>query len=238
VSEPGADEPRGFFDRPGVRRFLGSALIAPYLLLVKATSRIVIDPPDYWERMKRDGPVIFLSWHGQSNMAFPLVPDKRSMAVLISHHPDGQLVAGMANALGYDVISGSGASSRQPTGTGGVAAFRTMQRALRAGQHVAITADIPPEPGRHVSRGVLALARKTGRPLYAMATSTSRRKVLDRVWDKMQINLPFSRVGFAIEGPIDLSDMSVSEDQHAAVLAGSLDRVLEKAVALADGKPI
>lgn len=235
MSEAATDEPSGFFNRPEVRRFIGSALIAPYLRFIKATSRIVIDPPDYWERMRRDGPVIFISWHGQSNMAFPIVPDKGSMAVLISHHPDGQLVAGMAKALGYSVISGSGASARQPTGTGGVAAFRAMQRALKAGQHVAITADIPPEPGRHVSRGVLALARKTGRPLYAMATSTSRRKVLDRVWDKMQISLPFSRVGFAIEGPIDLSDMSVSEDAHADVLAESLDRVLARAFALADG---
>lgn len=237
MSEAGADEPSGFFNRPGVRRFLGSALIAPYLLFIKATSRIVVDPPDYFERMTRDGPVIFISWHGQSNMAFPLVPDKRSMAVLISHHPDGQLVAGMASALGYKIVSGSGASARQPTGTGGVAAFRTMQRSLRAGLHVAITADIPPEPGRHLSRGVLALARKSGRPLYAMATATSRRKVLDRVWDRMQINFPFSRVGFAIEGPIDLSDTSVSEDVHAERLTKSLDRVLERAFALADGKP-
>ena len=235
MSEAAPDEPSGYFNRPGVRRFLGSALIAPYLRFVKATSRIAIDPPDYWERMKRDGPVILISWHGQSNLAYVLMPEKK-FAILVSNHPDGQIMAGLAATFGYRVVAGSGASTRQRTGTGGLSGFRTMAKALGEGFHVFATGDVPPEPGRHVSRGIVALARLSGRPVYTMATASSRRKVLDRVWDKMQFNLPFSRLSMVIEGPFDMSEAAGPEADHISALARSLDRVLDRALALADSQ--
>ena len=98
------------------------------------------------------------------------------------------------------------------------------------------TADIPPEPGRNVSLGMIALARRTGRPIYAIATATSRRKILERVWDKMQLNFPFSTIAFACEGPIYMTDPAVTDEAYAADLAQRLDRVLAKAFDMADGK--
>lgn len=236
MSDGGEDVPGGFFNRPGIRRFLGSALIAPYLRFVKATSRVVIEPADYWQRLSADGPVILISWHGQSNLAYVLMPE-RNFAILVSNHPDGQIMAGLASTFGYRVVAGSGASTRQRTGTGGLSGFRTMVKALGDGFHVFATGDVPPEPGRHVSRGIVALARLSGRPVYTMATASSRRKVLDRVWDKMQFNLPFSRVSMVIEGPFDMSEAAGPEAGHLAALAQSLDRVLEGAIALADSAP-
>ena len=84
--------------------------------------------------------------------------------------------------------------------------------------------------------GMIALARRSGRPVYAIATATSRRKILERVWDKMQLNFPFSTIGFACEGPFYMTDAAVSDEAYAAELSKSLDRVLQKAFDLADGK--
>ena len=232
----GPDAPVKWIDRPGVRNFIGTALIGSYIKFVRATSRVVADPPDFWERAQADWPAIAVSWHGQSNLAYVVMPQPERVALLISMHPDGMMMGAMAQSLGYQVVEGSGASTRQAHGTGGLAAFRAMLKVLKSGTTLFATADIPPEPGRNVSLGMIALARKTGRPVYAIATATSRRKILDRVWDKMQLNFPFSTIAFACEGPVLMTDPAVSDEAYAADLAKSLDRVLAKAFDMADGK--
>src|SRR5262249_45379585 len=120
-------------------------------------------------------------------------------------------------------------------GTGGLTAFRNMLKGLKRGTTLFATADIPPEPGRNVSLGMIALARRTGRPGYAIATATARRKILDRVRDKMQLNFPFSPIAFACEGRVYMTDEAVTDEAYAAGLSKSLDRVLAKAFAMADG---
>jgi len=236
VSDVAVPEKERWIDRPGVRKFLGRVLIGNYLRFLRMTSRVVADPPDFWESAHKDWPAIAVSWHGQSNLAYVVMPEPQRVALLISMHPDGQMMGAMARSLGYQTIDGSGASERQKHGTGGLTAFRNMLKVLKSGTTLFATADIPPEPGRNVSMGMIALARRSGRPVYAIATATSRRKVLERVWDRMQLNFPFSTIAFACEGPVYMTDTAISDEQYAAELAKSLDRVLQKAFDMADGK--
>lgn len=231
----GAPTP-GLKDHPFVRWLTGAVLIGGYLRLIKATSRVVYDPPDCWEQAQANWPVIGVSWHGQSNLAYACIPETENLALLISNHPDGRMAAAMAKSFGYQTIDGSGASERQSSGTGGLGAFRAMLKALKAGTSLFATADIPPVPGRNVSLGMIALARRTGRPIIAIATASSRRKVLERVWDKMQINYPFSTIAFCAEPPLWVTDPAVSDEAYAAALKPMLDRALERAFAIADGK--
>lgn len=236
MSDVAVPEKERWIDRPGVRQFLGRVLIGNYLRFLRLTSRVVADPPDFWESAHKDWPAIAVSWHGQSNLAYVVMPQPQRVALLISMHPDGMMMGAMARSLGYQTIDGSGASERQKHGTGGLTAFRNMLKVLKSGTTLFATADIPPEPGRNVSMGMIALARRSGRPVYAIATATSRRKVLDRVWDKMQLNFPFSTIAFACEGPVYMTDAAITDEQYAAELATSLDRVLQKAFDMADGK--
>jgi lysophospholipid acyltransferase (LPLAT)-like uncharacterized protein len=210
-------QPR-WIDRPGVRNFLGQVLIGSYIRFVRLTSRVVADPPDFWEKAQPDWPAIAVSWHGQSNLAYVVMPEPQRVALLISMHPDGMMMGAMARSLGYQTIDGSGASDRQKHGTGGLTAFRNMLKV------------------RNVSLGMIALARRSARPVYAIATATSRRKILDRVWDKMQLNFPFSTIAFACEGPFYMTDAAVTDETYAAQLHDTLDRVLQKAFDMADGK--
>lgn len=220
-------------DHPRTRWALGTFVLGGYLRLVRATSRVVFDLPDRWENA--DWPVIGVSWHGQSNLAYIGTPKVGKFAILVSRHPDGQMAAANARSFGYGTIDGSGASDRQRHGTGGVGAFRAMLRALESGQSLFLTADIPPVPGRQVSPGVIALARRSGRPVYAMATASSRRRVLEHVWDKMQINYPFSRIGYAACGPLIMDDPDRPDEDYAAELKLLLDEALRRALAAADG---
>src|SRR4051794_26694289 len=134
-------------DRPAFRNFLGRVLIGSYIKFVRLTSRVVADPPDFWEKAQPDWPAIAVSWHGQSNLAYVVMPQPQRVALLISMHPDGMMMGAMAKSLGYQTIDGSGASARQSHGTGGLTAFRSMLKVLKSGTPLFATADIPPEPG-------------------------------------------------------------------------------------------
>lgn len=211
------------------RRALGWAILAPYLRFVRATSRVVYDPPDFWARVDANWPALLTSWHGQSTLSYSVFPQPYRFGVMASLHPDGQIVAGLARSFGVTLISGSGASDRQRHGTGGVAAFRQTLRLLKDGYSAFATGDVPPVRGRNLSPGLIAMAQRSGRPIFCIAIVSSRRWVLERVWDKMIFPLPFSRIAFVGEGPFYCE----SETSAGAVKA-SLDRVLEKAFLLAD----
>ena len=233
---PATPEARGLKDHPFTRWLVGAVLIGGYLRLIRMTSRVVYDPPDCWQRAQADWPVIAVSWHGQSNLAYACIPDTSNLALLISNHPDGQMAAAMARSFGYRTIEAAGTSDARAQASGGLAAFRGMLKALRDGTTLFATADIPPIPGRTVSLGMIALARRSGRPVFAIATASSRRRILTRVWDRMQMNYPFSTIAFVAEGPIWMTDKAVSDEAYAAELKAALDRVLERAFAIADGK--
>lgn len=224
-----------FKDRPLVRWFMGAVLIGGYIRLIKLTSRTVYDPADCWSRAEADAPFIAASWHGQSNLAYACTPHPGRVALLISNHPDGRMAAALGRSFGFQTVDGSGASDRQAHGTGGLSAFRNMLKALKAGTSLFLTADIPPVPGREVAPGVIALARRSGRPVWAMATASSRRRIL-KVWDRMQMNYPFSTIAFAAEGPLVMTDPAVRDEDYAMQLKVLLDRALERAFAIADEK--
>lgn len=63
---------------------------------------------------------------------------------------------------------------------------------------------------REAGQGIVLLAKLSGRPILPVAFTTSRRKVLEKSWDKTTINLPFGRgstvVGQPIEVPADADE--------------------------------
>ena len=72
-------------------------------------------------------------------------------------------------------------------------ALIALKKSLDAGKNVAMIADIPHGTPREAGLGIVTLARLSGRPILPVALATSRRKVLEKSWDKTTINLPFGR---------------------------------------------
>ena len=165
---------------------------AEYLRLVwKTSTSIVIDPPDLYERMARDWPVIVAMWHGQ-HFLMPFLKRKDQRAkVLVSRHRDGEINAIVAECLNVGTIRGSGAHDRDFARKGGVTAFRQILTALEEGYSVAVTADVP-KVSRVAGRGIVMLASMSGRPIMPVAVVTSHRKELDN-WDRSAVVFPFGR---------------------------------------------
>lgn len=164
---------------------------AAYLRLVWKTSRIVIEPEGVYEHLNRHMPVIVATWHGQHYLS-PFVRHTDRAKVLISRHRDGAINAIVAERLGLGTIRGSGSHDREFTRKGGIVAFKEMLHALEEGYSLGLTADIP-KVSRVAGRGIVMLARESGRPILPIAIATSRRIELDN-WDHTAVNLPFGRM--------------------------------------------
>jgi len=212
------------------------ATAAWYLRLVWRTNRLIMDPPDIYERV--DMPAIIVMWHGQHFMApFIKRPERGHRAkVLISRHRDGEINARAAERLGIETIRGSGAHNGEFHRKGGAVAFTEMLAALKQGYNVALTADVP-KVARVAGLGAVKLAQHSGRPIYPVAIATSRRKEFDS-WDRSTLNLPFGRLAMAaseaIRVPPDADDATLEQARQEVERA--LNAVTARAYAIADNE--
>jgi lysophospholipid acyltransferase (LPLAT)-like uncharacterized protein len=217
----------------GAQKSIGIAT-AEYLRFVWNTTRFEVEPPDIYERVVPDLPVILAMWHGQ-HFLMPFIKLREHRAkVLVSRHRDGEMNAVAAEWLGIGTIRGSGAHNGEFYKKGGVSAFTGMLEALRDGYTVAITADVP-KVARVAGMGIVKLAQASGRPIYPIAMATQRRYELKN-WDRSALNLPFGRGATVVADPIGVrADADEAElervRQHVEV---SLNAATARAYALAD----
>ena len=191
-----------------------------YLRLVWKTSRFVVEPPDIYDRVVPDLPVILAMWHGQ-HFLMPFIKLKEHRAkVLVSHHRDGEINAIVAERLGVGTIRGSGTHGSDIVRKGGLSAFNQMLEALEDGYSLAVTADVP-KVARVAGLGIVKLAQMSGRAIYPIAMATSRRIEMSN-WDRTTVNLPFARGATIVPEPIRVppdADDAALEAARAAVEA-------------------
>jgi len=188
-------------------------LAAEFLRLVWLTNRFSFDPPDVYDIVEPQMPVILAFWHGQHFMT-PFIKKRRhhgKVKVLISRHRDGEFNALAVERLGIGTVRGSGDHGSAFHRKGGVGAFKEMLRALDQGFNMALTADVP-KKSRVAGLGIIMLARESGRPIMPFAMATSRYIRL-RNWDRTTINLPFGR-GALVGGEV----IVVPSDADAATM--------------------
>lgn len=179
-------------------------LVARYIQTVHRTGDWSIIGDEKAAAMAAAGePFVMAFWHGRLLM----MPFSRRVHwhvdMLISNHPDGQLIARTVRPFNIETIAGS-------TSKGGAGALRQLARRLRQSGVVGITPDGPRGPRMRASEGVVALARIAGVPVFAVSYSASRGKVLGS-WDRFLLPFPFSRGVFVWSDPI-----AVPKDADAA----------------------
>ena len=137
-------------------------------------------------------PIILACWHGQ---LLPLMWHHRGegVSVLISEHKDGEIVARVAQRLGFVTIRGS-------TSRGGGRALLTLSRLLTEGRDVAITPDGPRGPAHVYAPGALIAAQRAGAPVVPIAMAVDRAWRL-RSWDRFTVPKPFARITVAYGEP-------------------------------------
>lgn len=170
-------------------------IVANYIRFVYFTARRqLVLPEGVQEYISGEKNCIFAFWHGRLMMVPPYKPPLSPMAVLISQHNDGQLIAMAMQHFSIGTVRGS--SSK-----GGSRAGREVVQRLNDGSNISITPDGPRGPNRRAQAGIIHLARMCGKPILPLGISCSRHKALNS-WDRMQIALPFGKIAACIAEPV------------------------------------
>lgn len=165
----------------------------PVLRILASTWRLREVNRGPCQRLRDSGkPVIFALWHGE--MLAPLWNHRREgVAVLISEHGDGEMIARVAESLGFRTVRGS-------TSRGAGRALLGTTRTVQKGVDVAFTPDGPRGPARRFAPGALIVAQRTGAPIIPLRISVSRCWRLGS-WDEFVIPKPFARITIAYADP-------------------------------------
>ena len=200
------------------------ASLGTWLIRALATTwriRVVgAEPVDALRRARR--PLAFAFWHGQM---LPLVVRHRGegVAILVSSHRDGEIIARIIHRFGFRTIRGS--SSR-----GAGRALLGLVRELEAGREVAVTPDGPRGPARRFAAGALAAAQRSGAPIVPVGAHASRAWRL-RSWDRFMIPKPFARITVAYGPPTPVAAGTAREATGQAAVFEALLSEAEAAAA-------
>lgn len=149
---------------------------------------------------------------------------KKKVNVLISAHPDGQLLSNTVKHFKIDTIIGS--SSK-----GGSMALRNIIRSLKSGISIGITPDGPRGPKMKINSGIIKIASLTGCKIVPLSYSVKNKLFLNS-WDRFLVALPFGKGCFIWGEPIKVKrNISNNEDSK---LSNKLEKILLKLTKEAD----
>jgi lysophospholipid acyltransferase (LPLAT)-like uncharacterized protein len=161
-----------------------------------STWRVTIHGGEHLAALRaRKQPFIFSLWHGE---LLPLLWAHRdeNVAILVSEHRDGELIARAARRLGHDLVRGS-------TSRGGARALLEVVALLKRGREVAFTPDGPRGPARKYSPGAIVASQRAGAPvLPARVTASSSWRLSS--WDRFLVPKPYARVDIAYGKPLSV----------------------------------
>ncbi|MDQ6435048.1 lysophospholipid acyltransferase family protein [Mesorhizobium sp. LHD-90] len=214
-----------------------ATLLAGALRLVRSTNRYAAGSSDIATSYEKITPSILAIWHGQHLMAPVLYPRGKPLSAMVSRSADAELNALVVEKFGFEAVRGSGGrEDKKKRDRGGAQALIALKKVLEAGSNVCMIADIPHGTPRQAGMGIVTLARLSGRPVVPVAMTTSRRKVLEKTWDKTTINLPFGRcamiVGEPIAVPADADDAEMERKRQE--ITAALNEVTERVYRIVD----
>ncbi|MCX5813727.1 MAG: lysophospholipid acyltransferase family protein [Proteobacteria bacterium] len=158
-----------------IKYFLLLSILPPLIYIIisfiKVTSQIkhISSEPahEMWDKGKNS---IVCFWHGRLLM-MPFANRRGKGKVLISRHRDGEFIARVMRYFSLGAVRGSYRKE------GGISSLREIISDLKKGYDVAITPDGPKGPKYVVKKGIIELAKITGKAIVPISYSASKKKL-------------------------------------------------------------
>jgi lysophospholipid acyltransferase (LPLAT)-like uncharacterized protein len=199
--------------------YIGWALISIW----SRTIRTHVVNKESRDRLRAEGKnLIYAFWHGRQ---FLLFHNHRNTGIVIpaSESRDGDIQAGILKRFGFDVVRGS--SKRK-----GDRALLGMVEGLRKGKNIALAVDGPRGPIYEVKQGITYLAGKLNKPIVPVSTSAKRYWILEKIWDKYMLPMPFTRGVIVYGEPIVVQGIQEEElESKRRELTDALNQVMNQA---------
>lgn len=187
-------------------------LASSYIRYTRTHSDNLFEPADMDEFFRKHDPFILSVWHGQFLLIPTIRPDDISASIVVGSHGDAELAAKIVTRFGVKAIRGSGAGGRRNLkDRGGAKVLKQAISALKEGDCIVSTADVPPGPAQKVGEGIITMARLSGRPIIPAAIAT-RRAITFKSWSRLTINLPFSKCALVCGQPIEVPRKATPEE--------------------------
>ena len=205
--------------RARILSFIGWSLMS----LWSSTVRIRFmdrDIPDGLHAQGRN--IIYAFWHGRQFLLFYAY---RNTGIVIpaSESRDGEIQAGIIGRFGLGVVRGS--SKRK-----GAQALLGLVDALRSGKDIAIAVDGPRGPVYEVKQGITYIAGKLGIPIVPLSVAAKRAWVLEKIWDKYLLPVPFTECVIMYGEPIIVNGTGEEElENKRQELTAALNTIMARA---------
>lgn len=121
-----------------------------------------------------------------------VIDSERGTAAMVSRSNDGELLVPGLRVMGVTVIRGSG--QRKGQDKGGRTALRELVEHVTQGAPAYLAVDGPRGPRNHVHKGIAVLSRKSKAAVINVIAVPTRRWIIKRSWDRLQIPKPFCRI--------------------------------------------
>ena len=177
--------------------------------------RIRVRNTEAWQRLRAERkPWVFALWHA-TLLPVAYQHSNEGVAVLVSEHRDGELIARILAAWGNTTVRGS-------TTRGGARALLAMIKELERGVAIAVTPDGPQGPALKFQPGALIAAQRANVPVIPILVHADRAWRL-KSWDRFMIPKFFARVTFAygeatMVGGSSPRDAAAQADQFEAIM--------------------
>jgi len=146
----------------------------------------------------------------------------RGTGAMVSRSVDGEIIVPALRVGGHIPIRGSSGTSK-----GGASALQALIEHVNGGRPAILAVDGPRGPRGSVQKGIGLLSKKTGAAVLAVVTIPSRRWILSKTWDRLQIPKPFSTIHCYFAEPL-IRQQGETLDQFAKRIEVSLNQIEAK----------
>lgn len=166
--------------------------------------RVVNDPRPLLRKHQQNYLYALLHAH---QIAAVFSNDETQQCAMVSRSYDGDLLVPTLRCCRIRAVRGSSRTAKRDKG--GLAALAEITQTLQQGIPATLAVDGPRGPRNRVHLGIIQLAKKTNAVILPVVVVSSRRWILRRTWDQMQIPKPLSKISLIFAAPLQL-DPTVS----------------------------
>lgn len=145
------------------------------------------------QKLAKGEHLIAVLWHGKYATLLPMLCN-RNAHVFTSLSPRGDVIANLLTHFGFVAV--------QIPDHGRDRSLDIMRKTLASGDAAVIAVDGPLGPYHVVHRGAVQLASELGWLLIPISVAASRKRILAKRWDKLEMPQIFARVCLVIGDPI------------------------------------
>jgi lysophospholipid acyltransferase (LPLAT)-like uncharacterized protein len=145
-----------------------------------------------------------------------IVDGEPGTGAMVSRSLDGQIIVPALRVRGIVPVRGSGGRG-DGGGRGGREALQALIDHVRGGRPAYLAVDGPRGPRGHVHKGIAVLARQADAAVILMVPVPTRRWILKRAWDRLQIPRPFSRIDGYFAEPLTSEEGESAEAFRARI---------------------